>query len=142
MTNPNDQNALDFVRASNKDKLYQATLKEVQDNLSEETKTKIKDMLKTKSPEQVRQAIYLFFKNQRLNSLRLTLRLSFDSRGVFLYTDLMQLKTRKLQLKLRKTNELIIKLKVKYLDKPSVYQDINKIDEKLVGIDRLIDSKQ
>ena len=54
----------------------------------------------------------------------------------------MQLKTRKLQLKLRKTNELIIKLKVKYLDKPSVYQDINKIDEKLVGIDRLIDSKQ
>ena len=63
MTNPNDQNALDFVRASNKDKLYQATLKEVQDNLSEETKTKIKDILKTKSPEQVRQAIYLFFKN-------------------------------------------------------------------------------
>ena len=68
--------------------------------------------------------------------------MSFDSRGVFLYTDLMQLKTRKLQLKLRKTNELIIKLKVKYLDKLSVYQDINKIDEKLVGIDRLIDSKQ
>jgi hypothetical protein len=68
--------------------------------------------------------------------------LSFDSRGVFLYTDLMQLKTRKLQLKLRKTNELIIKLKVKYLDKPSVYEDINKIDEKLVGIDKLIDSKQ
>ena len=63
MTNTNDQNALDFVRASNKDKLYQATLKEVQDNLNEETKTKIKDMLKTKSPEQVRQAIYLFFKN-------------------------------------------------------------------------------
>ena len=32
MTNPNDQNALAFVRASNKDKLYQATLKEVQEN--------------------------------------------------------------------------------------------------------------
>ena len=63
MTNPNDQNALDFVRASNKDKLYQATLKEVQTNLSEEVQTKVKDMLKTKSPEQVRQAIYLFFKN-------------------------------------------------------------------------------
>ena len=62
MTNPNDQNALDFVRASNKDKLYQATLKEVQENLSEETQTKIKDMLKTQSPEQVKQAIYLFFK--------------------------------------------------------------------------------
>ena len=62
MTNENNQNALDFVRASNHDKLYQATLKEVQTNLSEETKTKIKDMLKTKSPEQVKQAIYLFFK--------------------------------------------------------------------------------
>jgi len=63
MTNPNDQNALDFVRASNKDKLYQATLKEVQTNLSEEVQTKVKDMLKTKSPEQVKQAIYLFFRS-------------------------------------------------------------------------------
>ena len=62
MTNPNDQNALDFVRASNKDKLYQATLKEVQTNLSEEVQNKVKDMLKTHSPEQVKQAIYLFFK--------------------------------------------------------------------------------
>ena len=68
--------------------------------------------------------------------------MSFDSRGVFLYTDLMQLKTRKLQLKLRKTNELIIKLKVKYLDKPSVYTDINRIDEKLVEIDKLIDNNK
>ena len=62
MTNPNDQNALDFVRASNKDKLYQATLKEVQTNLSEEVQNKVKDMLKTQSTEQVKQAIYLFFK--------------------------------------------------------------------------------
>ena len=50
------------VVSANRDKLYQATLKEVQENLSEETKTKIKDMLKTQSPEQVKQAIYLFFK--------------------------------------------------------------------------------
>ena len=35
MTNPNDQNALDFVRAKNKDKLYEATLKEVQENQKE-----------------------------------------------------------------------------------------------------------
>ena len=35
MTNPNDQNALDFVRAKNKDKLYQATLKEVLENQKE-----------------------------------------------------------------------------------------------------------
>jgi len=51
------------VVSSNRDRLYQATLKEVQDNLSEETKIKIKDMLKTKSPEQVTQAIYLFFRS-------------------------------------------------------------------------------
>ena len=37
MTNPNDQNALDFVRAKNKDKLYQATLKEVQENQKEKS---------------------------------------------------------------------------------------------------------
>ena len=68
--------------------------------------------------------------------------MSFDSSGVFLYTDLMQLKTRQIQLKLRKANELIIKLKVKYLDKPSVYTDINRIDEKLVEIDKLIDNNK
>ena len=50
------------VVSSNRDRLYQATLKEVQTNLSEEVQTKIKDMLKTQSPEQVKQAIYLFFK--------------------------------------------------------------------------------
>lgn len=65
-----------------------------------------------------------------------------DIHGVFLYTDLMQLKTRQIQLKLRKANELIIKLKVKYLDKPSVYTDINRIDEKLVEIDKLIDNNK
>ena len=51
------------VVSANHDKLYQATLKEVQENLSEETQAKIKDMLKTQSPEQVKQAIYLFFRS-------------------------------------------------------------------------------
>ena len=32
MIDEDNQNALDFVRASNHDKLYQATLKEVQEN--------------------------------------------------------------------------------------------------------------
>ena len=50
------------VVSANHDRLYQATLKEVKTNLSEEVETKIKDMLKTQSPEQVKQAIYLFFK--------------------------------------------------------------------------------
>ena len=62
MINEDNQNALDFVRASNKDKLYQATLKEVQTNLSEEVQNKLKDMLKTKSIEQVKQDIRSFFK--------------------------------------------------------------------------------
>ena len=64
----------------------------------------------------------------------------FDIRGVFLYINYMQTRLRQIQLKLRKANELIIKLKVKYLDQSSVYSDINKIDEKLVELDKLIDN--
>ena len=52
----------------------------------------------------------------------------------------MQTRIRQIQLKLRKVNELIIELKVKYLDQNSVYSDINKIDEKLVELDKLIDN--
>ena len=63
-----------------------------------------------------------------------------DIRGVFLYSNHMQTRIRQIQLKLRKVNELIIKLKVKYLDQSSVYSDINKIDEKLVELDKLIDN--
>ena len=66
--------------------------------------------------------------------------MSFDSRGVFLYSNHMQTRVRQIQLKLRKVNELIIKLKVKYLDQTGVYSDINKIDEKLVELDKLIDN--
>ena len=62
-----DQQTMERVQqevvSANHDKLYQATLKEVQTNLSEEVETKIKDMLKTQSPEQVKQAIYLFFRS-------------------------------------------------------------------------------
>ena len=68
--------------------------------------------------------------------------MSFDSRGVFLYSNHMQTRLRQIQLKLRKVNELIIELKVKYLDQSSVYSDINKIDEKLVELDKLIDNNK
>ena len=61
-----DQQTIERIQqerhSANHDRLYQATLKEVKTNLSEEVETKIKDMLKTQSPEQVKQAIYLFFK--------------------------------------------------------------------------------
>ena len=63
-----------------------------------------------------------------------------DIHGVFLYINHMQTRVRQIQLKLRKVNELIIKLKVKYLDQSSVYSVINKIDEKLVELDKLIDN--
>ncbi len=63
-----------------------------------------------------------------------------DIHGVFLYSNHMQTRVRQIQLKLRKVNELIIELKVKYLDQSSVYSDINKIDEKLVELDKLIDN--
>ena len=63
-----------------------------------------------------------------------------DIRGVFLYSNHMQTRIRQIQLKLRKVNELIIKLKVKYLDQTGVYSDINKIDERLVELDKLIDN--
>ena len=63
-----------------------------------------------------------------------------DIHGVFLYSNYMQTRVRQIQLKLRKVNELIIELKVKYLDQSSVYSDINKIDEKLVELDKLIDN--
>ena len=63
-----------------------------------------------------------------------------DIHGVFLYINHMTNLARQIQLKLRKVNELIIKLKVKYLDQTGVYSDINKIDEKLVELDKLIDN--
>ena len=63
-----------------------------------------------------------------------------DIHGVFLYINHMQTRLRQIQLKLRKVNELIIKLKVKYLDQTGVYSDINKIDERLVELDKLIDN--
>ena len=66
----------------------------------------------------------------------------FDIHGVFLYSNDMTNLARQIQLKLRKVNELIIKLKVKYLDQSSVYSDINKIDEKLVELDKLIDNNK
>ena len=66
----------------------------------------------------------------------------FDIRGVFLYINYMQTRLRQIQLKLRKANELIIKLKVKYLDQSSVYSDINKIDEKIQEIHKLIDNNK
>jgi prefoldin subunit 5 len=45
---------------------------------------------------------------------------------------------RKIDLKLTKASEIIVKLKTKYLSEPSIYADIHKIDERLEEISKII----
>ena len=79
---------------------------------------------------------------------------------VFLYTDLMTTLKRQIQLKLKKFDELMIKLKSKYVDdksqkefeddleyrsalKDSVfYSELHKLDEKIQEIHKLIDNNK
>jgi len=63
-----------------------------------------------------------------------------DTLGVFLYTDLMTTLARQIQLKLKKFDELMIELKTKYLDESVIYSDINKLDEKIQEIAKLVDN--
>ena len=63
-----------------------------------------------------------------------------DTLGVFLYIDLMTTLARQIQLKIKKFDELIIKLKTKYLDESTIYSDINKLDEKVQEIAKLVDN--
>ena len=81
--------------------------------------------------------------------------MSFDSRGVFLYTNLMTTLKKQIQLKIKKFDELMIKLKVKYNDgsnknEPTnsvnhldnVYGDLHKLDEKIQEISKLVDNNK
>ena len=65
-----------------------------------------------------------------------------DTLGVFLYTDLMITLARQIQLKLKKFDELMIKLKTKYLNESVIYSDINKLDEKVQEIAKLVDNNK
>ena len=65
-----------------------------------------------------------------------------DIRRVFLYTDLMTTLKRQIQLKLKKFDEVMIKLKTKYLDESVIYSDINKLDEKVQEIAKLVDNNK
>ena len=47
---------------------------------------------------------------------------------------------RQVQLKIKKFDELMIKLKTKYLDESTIYSDINKLDEKVQEIAKLVDN--
>ena len=75
----------------------------------------------------------------------------FDIRRVFLYTELMITLARQIQLKVKKFDELMIELKIKYNDgsnknEPTnsvnhldnVYGDLHKLDEKVQEIAKLV----
>ena len=47
---------------------------------------------------------------------------------------------RQIQLKIKKFDELMIDLKIKYLNDKVVYPDIHKLDEKIQEISKLVDN--
>ncbi len=63
-----------------------------------------------------------------------------DTLGVFLYTDLMITLARQIQLKVKKFDEVMIKLKTKYLDNPTLYSELHKLDERKEEIQKLVDN--
>ena len=72
----------------------------------------------------------------------------FDIHGVFLYSNNMTNLARQIQLKLKKFDELMIKLKIKYNESnpvnhlDNVYGDLHKLDEKIQEIHKLIDNNK
>ena len=50
--------------------------------------------------------------------------------------------SRQVQLKIKKFDELMIKLKTKYLNQSVIYSDINKLDEKVQEIAKLVDNNK
>ena len=77
----------------------------------------------------------------------------FDIHGVCLYSNHMTNLARQIQLKLKKFDELMVKLKIKYndgsnKDEPTksvnhldnFYGDLHKLDEKIQEIHKLIDN--
>ena len=69
-----------------------------------------------------------------------------DIHGVFLYTDLMITLARQIQLKIKKFDELMIKLKIKYNESnpvnhlDNVYGDLHKLDLKIEEVEKLIEN--
>ena len=49
---------------------------------------------------------------------------------------------RQVQLKLKKFDEVMIKLKTKHLDKPDIYADLHKLNERIDEIQKLIDNSK
>ena len=65
-----------------------------------------------------------------------------DIHGVFLYTNIMINLARQIDLKLKKFDELMIKLKTRHLDNPVFYSELHKIDERKDEIQKLIDNSK
>ena len=66
----------------------------------------------------------------------------FDIRGVFLYTNLMTTLKKQVQLKIKKFDELMIELKIKYLKDSVFYSELHKLDEKIQEISKLVDNNK
>ena len=49
---------------------------------------------------------------------------------------------RQIQLKLKKFDEVMIKLKTKYLDNPTLYSELHKLDEKIQEVHKLVDNNK
>ena len=65
-----------------------------------------------------------------------------DTLGVFLYTDLMTTFKKQVQLKIKKFDELMIELKIKYLKDSVFYSELHKLDEKIQEISKLVDNNK
>ena len=50
--------------------------------------------------------------------------------------------SRQVQLKIKKFDELMIKLKIKYLKDSVFYSELNKLDEKVQEISKLVDNNK
>ena len=68
--------------------------------------------------------------------------MSFDIRGVFLYTNLMTTFKRQIQLKIKKFDELMFELKTKHLKHSVFYSELHKLDEKIQEISKLVDNNK
>ena len=65
-----------------------------------------------------------------------------DIHGVFLYTNLMTTLKKQVQLKVKKFDELMIELKIKYLKDSVFYSELHKLDEKVQEISKLVDNNK
>ena len=65
-----------------------------------------------------------------------------DTLGVFLYIDLMTTLKKQVQLKVKKFDELMIELKIKYLKDSVFYSELHKLDEKIQEISKLVDNNK